>query len=628
MADTENFAFEFYLPSNIKNLNAQEFGENQLRQEYTPHVNPAVDGYNPTDIYDKLKNEGKEEDAQKLLDLYALKKVVELEYGKGENRAGAEKNYAEIQLNSQQKPMMVIKNLGGTGLNFDIEEGKTVVFPKDAQLTPEQVKELVHFFYVQGIPTEGLENFMFPPEQDLEVIDSEHNVSSFKENFKSELESFYQQERHQEDSRNNSNHWQGGSDLKEPIVWGTPYQMAEKVKARMCIADESRAQIHCVRRDGGYYVYVYKDQKAADEDGKIDNKGHRAETKTCGIFCTIENGVPKALIYTPSGKFDKNSTRYALEALKVIGCTHVKAPSAMIFGKEGTGAFLGNCGKILICPRVDPPRFALDTGNVEDLIGAIDKEKKNSLDKRNAFKKVLAKELRRQANIQAYQKMYGTSKVPSPEELAVFCRDVPLEKRKSADSDFEDKITELEMGLNSDNLRRFTNSKLRAYYNKQLIGAEGGKKWDAVDCIAAVKAYKEFVEEYQKHPEYGSMYPKEQDKLLQIYIAKIDKYKQESASEIEEQLANNRDSNGSEGRYSKTDAVKDVFLNAKEALSDTVENIKLDYDKFSIWQGCSLQKIYNSENYFENGDPTRPRNNQRTQGRNPRRPYGYAGRSY
>lgn len=595
MANTNEFAFDFYLPSDVKAQNARDFGEENMRAEYKPHTNPAVDGYNPTDIYDKLVAEGKDAEAQKVLELFAIKQRTGMVYpGTDKQPLGAEKNYVGIELNAQQKPLMVIKNLGGTGLNFNIEDGQAVVFPKDAKLTPEQVKELAHFFYIQGIPTEGLENFMFPENEDLQVIDQDFNVSSFKESFETELTEVFQRGRAQQEALNGGNHWEGGTTSKEENVWGTPFQMAQKVKARMSIAAEDSAQIHCVRRDGGYYVYVYKDQKAADGDGVIDPKtGHRAETKTCGIFCTIENGVPKALIYTPSGKIDKNTTRYALEALKAVGCTHVKAPGAMDFGGAGMGTFWENCGKTLICPRVEPPKFTLDTGNVDELIAAIDKEKKNSEAKRNAFKKVVAKELRRQANIQAYQKKYNTSKIPSSSELAAFCRDVPLSERKSPDNDFEDKIAELEGVERFTNFKDFTNDPkdgIRGYFNQEIRGIklddkgnithdENTEKGDAVDYIAAIYAYGEFISIFRENDSMSKYLPNNRAGLLAEYTKLIDKYKPKAAKAIQNKI----DKNAHNRNYDDTKAVSSSISEAQGFVNDEIANTQRTYEHFKVY---------------------------------------------
>lgn len=613
MADTDNFAFDFYLPSKIKSMNATDFGENQLHETYKPHPDPAVDGYNATDLYDKLKKEGKDAEAQKVLDLFALQQVMRLEYGEPETRNGAEKNTADLEIGTGLKPVMVVKNLGGTGLNFNIEEGKSVVFPKDAKLTPEQVKELAHFFYIQGIPTEGLENFMFPENQDLEVIDSEHNVGSFKETFKSELDEVYQQARFQHDAAQKGKHWVGGSVLKEPVVFGTPYQMAQKVKARMSIASEGgHGQfVHCVRRDGGYYVYVYKDQKAQDGDGVIDNKtGRRAETKTCGIFCTIVNGVPKALIYTPDGKIDKNTTRYALEALKAVGCTHVKAPGAMDFGGAGMGTFWENCGKTLICPRTEPPKFSLDTGNVQELTAAIDKETKNNEAKRNAFKRVVAKELRRQANIQAFQKKYNTEKIPSAEELAVFCRDVPFSQRKSPDSDFEDEIAKLEGIERFTNFKDFSNDNVKGiqgYFRQTMDGAifdaDGNMtysdrpdaKGDAVAYVSSIMAYAELIQVFRENDNLSNYLPNNRQGLLEEYKKMVKKYRKSAAISIQQQLENNANN----PNYDSTNAVRDAVKSAQKRVEAEIGNTQRVYENFKTFTGyLGDNPEYKTEKYF------------------------------
>ena len=587
MANQDQYTMDFYLPSAVKYARDEQFNDDFFQNKENDPVFGDV-----KKAYDDCK--GDEKSLAEIREYAAIKDMMNVN---SFYQTKEDKNQAHVEINEKQKPVLVIKNLGGTGLNFNIEEGKTVVFDKDAKLTPSQVQELARFFYMQGIETSGLDSFRFDEENKPETQDNQGNSRDFSEYFQENMDNVLleQQARRQGDGKENL--WYGGQPPKSSsqAIVPSAWMMRDKVIARMDIAGEDKSLIETCRCGSGYYVYVYKNEEARDKDGLIDKKGHVSHTKTCGIYVDIINGVPTAQIYTPSGLVDKNTTRYAIEALKAVGCTHVVPPGAMVISGGGLGEFLKNCGKTLMCPRANPPEFVLDAGHINDILEAMNGEKKFSDDEKNRFRAVLGKELQRQCNMEAYKKQYG--KYPDADQLREFV--AKTGNHPAANSSLDGKRVELQMGPQSDKLKDFTLSKVSSFINKGILGYSESGKWDAVDCIAAVRAYEEFIGEYVENKDtYSAYLPQKGDKLLEIYKSKIGKYKKDVAINIETYLANNQD-NGRNGSYTRADAIKDVFDEAKISLNDKIENIKLSYDKFGVWTGFRTVKTYDSDKYFE-----------------------------
>lgn len=587
MANQDQYTMDFYLPSAVKYARDEQFNDDFFQDKENDPVFSDV-----KKAYDDCK--GDEKSLAEIREYAAIKDMMNVN---SFYQTKEDKNQAHVEINEKQKPVLVIKNLGGTGLNFNIEEGKTVVFDKDAKLTPSQVQELARFFYMQGIETSGLDSFRFDEENKPETQDNQGNSRDFSEYFQENMDNVLleQQAHRQDDTKENL--WYGGQPPKSSsqAIVPSAWMMRDKVIARMPIAGEDKSLIETCRCGSGYYIYVYKNEEARDKDGLIDNKGHVSHTKICGIYVDIINGVPNAQIYTPNGLVDKNTTRYAIEALKAVGCTHVVPPGAMVISGAGLGEFLKNCGKTLMCPRVNPPEFTLDAGHIKDILDAMNGEDKLDDDEKNRFRAVLGKELQRQCNMEAYKKQYG--KYPDAEQLSEFV--AKKNDYSATNSSLEAKRKELLMGPQCDKLKDFTNSEIEAFVKKGILGLSESEKWDAVDCIAALRAYDEFIGEYiENKDKYSAYLPQKSDKLLEIYKLKVEDNKKQAAKDIEKKLANNQN-NGRNGNYTQANAINDVFGEAKTLLNYRIDDIKRKYKNFDVWTGFHPVIMYDSDKYFE-----------------------------
>lgn len=312
------------------------------------------------------------------------------------------KNVCRLQVRSDKEGknsivMMKLENLGGTGLTFTIEDGRSIVFAPDSRLNRRQVAEMSRFFADRGMQIED-----FSKLKGLKVYDDrddQKEIGSFEEIFKqenqekgykdkslAELLDMQQKDPHNqvlndevqkriqngEDTDNalpvtdenttqaavsgeNSGGGEGDSYdgkvgfesyLNDEAKPRTYRDMRKAIRARAGIM---RINPNCITEkrmpDGSIVISLYGSEADKEADGKMKD-GIVQHKKKVGF--RMWKNPPRVSIYVPDGGEFKAA--YAKGALKAGGQPYFYMPPADEFGGDAQKAFWEAAGDTLTCP--------------------------------------------------------------------------------------------------------------------------------------------------------------------------------------------------------------------------------------------------------------------------------------
>lgn len=599
MADaTQLYQFGFDVNDYIRDQYAAQYTEDDLLAHYKPHENPSPDNLNPADVYMRVKDNPRLK--EEFMFLYAFNEDTKsCGMYKEIRRKGEETNVTDFRMGKDNKLRLAIKNLGGTKLNFTIEDGRTIVFAPDHQLTADQVKELARFFYMHGIGDDCLQDFRLPENVDnINVApDPEHpENTTFTKMFDQALKDVNQE--------------YGTDDLQQANEAPAPapnkpmtlsYRRAEdKIKARMGIMGFKEDLVKMRRcADGSMIISAYTTEDDLADDSKTKN-GKVAHKKAFAIKFNIVNGVPEVAAYMPPGKgIEPKHAQCMLEALKSQGCTHYRIPGGAVdMSGAGMDAFWKASAKTMMVPEVDPEHFfTLSPDNIDSMLKQLKEENKQDLAAETQWKENLVEQLHRQEDMEVYKKQNG--KYPNDAQLAQFVAQnghVP-----ASNSKLQDKIKQLEGDIRYSKFTDFTNGTFNRTINKNVQGmfrdTDGknhntGKKWDTVDCLAAARAYADLINDYANpNLGYDRLLPDNEAKLMEIFERSRLNYKKSVAIEIQENIANGLRDN---------EAVTKVAENCRRSVDVSISDVQVSYSDFKVWDKLPYRSgTYNELDYFQ-----------------------------
>ncbi len=291
--------------------------------------------------------------------------------------------------------IMKFKNLGGTGLNFSIEDGRSIVFAPDSKLTHKQVSAMSRFFADQGMKIEDFSRL-----KGLKVYDDQTEIGSFEEIFKQENQKNNYRDKHLaellemqkqnphdqvlndeverriksgEDTENalpvtdenttqaavsgeNSGGGEGDSFdgkvgfdsyLNDEAKPRTYRDMKKAIRLRAGIMRISPSCIVEKRMpDGSVVISLYGSEADKAADGKMNKDGIVQHKKK--VAFRMWKNPPRVSIYVPDGGEFKAA--YAKGALKAGGQPYFYMPPTSEFGGDAQKAFWEAAGDTLTCP--------------------------------------------------------------------------------------------------------------------------------------------------------------------------------------------------------------------------------------------------------------------------------------
>ena len=306
--------------------------------------------------------------------------------------------------------LLTMKNFGGLGLNFTIENGRSILFDDNKPLTQAQVAEFARFFKDQGFHISDFKGL-----EDVKVVDdhdANKEIGSFEELYLAQAnadldnmssaelsklaeqqpnnpnvqEALQQKLAHDEANGGDetgsmaniepdeSQHQESGpfaDYINTDFNSKTPnFTMRGFKNAIYDRAGMMRVEKRCIttRRlaDGSLAICFYGSENDLRKDGTMDKEGVVRHTKKC-MFVAHPGKPPKVGLYIPQGaKMETGYAKAIIGALKKQGYPYIKFPSAKEVGTDVFKALLEACGDQLAIPV----GVNLDAAQLEVLLSA------------------------------------------------------------------------------------------------------------------------------------------------------------------------------------------------------------------------------------------------------------------
>ena len=452
------------------------------------HENQPEQLQNVIDTYQQIKNMPEKRESFRFL--ASFREQISADWLEKDGQNVCRLNVQPGKDGSNSIVIMKFKNLGGTGLNFSIEDGRSIVFAPDSKLTHKQVSTMSRFFADQGMKIED-----FSKLKDIKVYDDrdgQTEVGNFEDIFKQETDNLHaeksradnieKQIKNGEDTDNalpvtdentteaavSGASSEAGEDKQEESKVGFESYLNDEAKPRtyrdMKKAVRARAGImrispRCIVEkrmpDGSVVISLYGSEADKAADGKMNKDGVVQHKKK--VAFRMWKNPPRVSIYVPDGAEFKAA--YAKGALKAGNQPYFYMPPTNEFGGDAQKAFWEAAGDTLTCPLLkskDHPD-GCDIGNdhMQVILKAI---KDKSADDE---KEVLKFKMRLIGQLQKYKEYKGSL----PSELDDTCH-----------------------VLEGDIRFHFFQSSVLADLNKSISIGVAEKGWDAIDVACAYKA--------------------------------------------------------------------------------------------------------------------------------------------
>lgn len=343
------------------------------------HENQPEQLQNVIDTYQQIKNMPEKHESFRFL--ASFREQISADWLEKDGQNVCRLNVQPGKDGSNSIVIMKFKNLGGTGLNFSIEDGRSIVFAPDSKLTHKQVSTMSRFFADQGMKIED-----FSKLKDIKVYDDrdgQTEVGNFEDIFKQETDNLHTEKsradnierriKNGEDTDNalpvtdentteaavsgeNSGGGEGDSYdgkvgfesyLNDEAKPRTYRDMKKAVRVRAGIMRISPSCIVEKRMpDGSVVISLYGSEADKAADGKMNKDGVVQHKKK--VAFRMWKNPPRVSIYVPDGGEFKAA--YAKGALKAGGQPYFYMPPTSEFGGDAQKAFWEAAGDTLTCP--------------------------------------------------------------------------------------------------------------------------------------------------------------------------------------------------------------------------------------------------------------------------------------
>ncbi len=252
-------------------------------------------------------------------------------------------NVSRLQIKTGQdgspRLLMVMKNLRGTGLDFTIEDGRSIVFAKDAKLTRAQVQAFARFFADNGMNINDFSSLA-----DIKVFEDDgKEIGSFEDNFKQEYDNFANQNPEQEFEGMDSPAGEViGGQAPEAVGTYKDYinstsnnrasfnrkEIKKAIKKRAKIAGYNSRLLKTIQMpDGSFCICGYADSNAMIDDMKTDKDGHVKHTKDFAVRVYPTNPPSAQMYLRPGAEFKASHAKMVIASAKACGCTEISIVS-------------------------------------------------------------------------------------------------------------------------------------------------------------------------------------------------------------------------------------------------------------------------------------------------------------
>lgn len=516
--------------------------------------------------------------------------------------------------NGNKNFYLMMKNFGAQGINFTIQDGKSLIFEAEG-LDAEKRKELARYFYNMGFT-----DFKFP-----ETMQGQEYSRDFQEE-QTRLDNIVNTL-----PKNASNNVAVAAELPK----GKKHKLKDLVKSMKIQAQICNFNPDLLRTvyapDGSVVLCFYNSASDMKHDGDINKDGEVQHKKAFAVKMKQKNGQWQFEYYLPEGKaLDKNQTKMMMNAAKANGAIYFDIPDGAP-GNAGAsmGAFWEGAGKSLLVPRAScnpgPNDVAL-------MIETAEKENKHSRTNLLKWKQRLADELQAMEdknrakvngpiiakfhkevacghiNLANYQQDYDNAirdRLTNASSLSEFAKESYLKNNGGYENTkMDDQIGNLRGALKYDRFANNYLSTLTELIDKNIFTTDASKKWDAIEVCAAYTTLAQMIKDFGD----PSAEPKlnldtrddvaQKNLLLKEFKERMNKEKIEVAKNVRDRIAADDDK-----KTAKRSAISDIQKNAQNLMTSTFEEIKTNNGvdmKTPI--RASLGSPYKEDKYFsENG---------------------------
>ena len=501
--------------------------------------------------------------------------------------------------------LMKLENLGGTGLSFTIEDGRSIVFAKDSRLNRRQVAEMSRFFADRGMSIED-----FSKLKGLKVYDDrddQKEIGSFEEIFKqesqqtdyknkslAELLDIQEQKPHDpvvkdeierrvkngEDTNNalpvtdenttqaavSGENYGGDEGVSFDGKAGFASYLNDEAKPRtyreMRKAIHARAGImrispNCIVEkrmpDGSIVISLYGSEADKEADGKMNKDGVVQHKKK--VAFRMWKNPPRVSIYVPDGAEFKAA--YAKGALKAGGQPYFYMPSADEFGGDAQKAFWEAAGDTLTCPilksKDHPEGCSMGNDHLTVILKAMNDKNDGSEYEKMIFKMRLVEQIRGHLE-------YVSGGKPEKENK-------PL----------KDSMEKLEGEIKFARFKAAVLPELKDFVVRGINGKipeTNGRKWNQVDLGCAYKAMGNIATAINNGTLPINYFTGSPDLVMQRFQQEMQKVKPEVEETFKEHLGGNAET----GDYGdvKESAIAGKCNNALSAIKD---EMNLQFEK-------------------------------------------------
>lgn len=529
---------------------------------------------------------------------------------------GVKENESSLVYGKDDVVRFRMKNLAGTGLNFTIEDGKSIVLAEDNKFTKQQLQELFSFLDRHNMGDvkfpESIKNIVV---EDNENAQDQSTVGSFWDEMQEQAlgadnndnDPDYYDDPNDPELDENDPAWQDTVHAQETQTSKPMYAsyniMRNKIKARMKIMGFNNDKLLTTRRcaDGSIVVCAYTTEDDKSDDG-TNSKGKIKRTKAFAVKVKINNGIPELSWYLPQGKpLETKHAQCMLETIKATGAEYFSLPPVTDTAGAGQNAFWEACGKTLMVPiclsaeHLSPPKgdgTELGPDHIKAMIDIIDKEQKKDSQEVLDFKRKLLEQVEQ-------QEAYKAEKVNKKVLAKYNAQEQEAKYSRAYQNDRADGMTYSSLSdyarskYLEDNGGYKTNSEL-ASHMKKLRGASTYKKmndsfvdtlsnyindrsenWDIVEVQAAIRAaaiiFKDFGDKgYNRYLDGNRP-----DLIMKIFQKTMYEQRDKVAKGMRESLENG--GNISEAKKTVKQKTKEFVDTIKTGI-DTDYGIKTNYN--------------------------------------------------
>ncbi|MCQ2740790.1 MAG: hypothetical protein MJ210_01555 [Alphaproteobacteria bacterium] len=458
---------------------------------------------NMVKIYNEKSKEGKEKPGEEFDRIYNdimsntsnAPSYKEETKGSGKDRRGIrakDEDGKDIIINSHRMSVHAsgvlahaIKNLDDTGLAIVWVGDELGVTYCTQELTEAQVKALAEYCYEAGVDVKDYNQL-----NDLKVVDGDKNeIGTAGEvlakaldrlNGKSAEDNTDEQQVKKDKKNREVQDIDFSQFLSKPKLKDVAVGKTLRKKAKECLANMSPGykdeQLSISNFAGSCVISVYNNEDDKLDDGKLGKDGKHKHTKQFSITFDYASVPPSAELYFPTGtKLKADHFRTVLNGFKELGYRYVKIPPVGDTTKEGRGILLEAMVKTGLIPLCVPSKGGTVLGE-KDLSAMVKKKKKEKDGERHKFEGNVAAEYLMRLHAEVMRQVKHDQKT-----------------KGKADTALVDSANAIAQRARFENFALSGMSRLKSCDNKKVQE----KEFEALDCVCAVYAMTEIINELQ-----------------------------------------------------------------------------------------------------------------------------------